>query len=299
MNLNKLKTFIVVAELGSVTEAAYMLFRTQPAISQQIKDLEKDTKLRLLERKKSRVYLTKEGQELYNYAKQRVREIEDKASELRNDSSQLEGTLRIGVLIQMSASFIAEIINHFLNEYPKVDFIITQHDHVDLEQKLLSNELDFAFIVLYEDKKFFEIHSYFKFKRILVASKEYLKSRGKIKTYNDLLEQDIIEYDPNMPDFYCWLNKNSPQQSTKVKRIRAKVSIKDAETYHQLILKGRGIGLVNKFVIEHYLESGKLVEILPKSKPLYITIDISRRKVHTKNLLNETFLKFVLSNRNI
>ena len=37
MDFNKLKTFIVVAELGSVTEAAYMLFRTQPAISKKLK----------------------------------------------------------------------------------------------------------------------------------------------------------------------------------------------------------------------------------------------------------------------
>jgi len=114
-----------------------------------------------------------------------------------------------------------------------------------------------------------------------------------------LLEQNIIEFDPNMADFRVWINKNAPKLNTKVKRIRPKVAIKDVETFHGMIIKGIGIGLVNRYMVEHYLESRKLIEILPKSKPIYITVDISRRKIHTQNLLHQTFLEYALSTRNI
>ena len=65
MDFNKLRTFLIVVEEGSVTGAARRLFRTQPAVSQSLRLLEEDLGIALLHRKSGNVYLTPEGCLLY------------------------------------------------------------------------------------------------------------------------------------------------------------------------------------------------------------------------------------------
>lgn len=68
MNFNKLRTFIQVVDSGSISAAAQILFRTQPAISSALKDLEQELGIILFERRNARIFLTPEGREMYEYA---------------------------------------------------------------------------------------------------------------------------------------------------------------------------------------------------------------------------------------
>ena len=69
MNLQQLTTFCTVLSEGSMTAAADKLYLTQPAVSQQIRNLEDELGVELLERGVRRVKATLQGQLLYDYAK--------------------------------------------------------------------------------------------------------------------------------------------------------------------------------------------------------------------------------------
>ena len=64
MDFNKAKTFIEVVDCGSVTKAANRLFRTQQAISLQLKALEVELELTLFDRQGPRIVLTRQGEKL-------------------------------------------------------------------------------------------------------------------------------------------------------------------------------------------------------------------------------------------
>lgn len=83
MDYNKIQTFVLIAELGSMTEAARRLHRSQSAISQQIQALEENLDLRLLERKAGKILLSADGERLYQIAKDRLSQIGDEVQLMR------------------------------------------------------------------------------------------------------------------------------------------------------------------------------------------------------------------------
>ena len=95
MDYNKLKTFIRVVDLGSITQAAKSLLRSQSAISQQVQQLEQELDIRLLERKSGTFYLSPEGQDLYNYGKTYLEKIDEGLSEIKNSFTSLKGEIRL------------------------------------------------------------------------------------------------------------------------------------------------------------------------------------------------------------
>ncbi len=299
LDLNKLRTFTVVAEAGTITKAADLLFRTQPAITAQIKDLEEETKLILFERKNSRIYPTKEGQELYDYAMVRIAEMDDIILRLRHQNENLEGKIRLGVQWELTEHLVPDIVHDFRKLNPKVYFEIKQYDHENLEVALLENKVDVGLSILYKQKHFFETHAFFKFERSLVASKAYLERVPPIKKYKDLLELDIISFSERLEDFRFWLEKNGQKHLVKfADKFSNPVTVKETNTLHSLIKKGVGFGFGDSFILQKELNGNEIVKLLPKSKPIYVTIDIARRKVRTPNLLLDNFFDFMLMRSN-
>ena len=105
MDYNKIETFNTVARFGSVTKAAHHLRRSQSAITQQIQALESELSLKLFIRKHGRVYLSKEGERVFNVSQNRLSEISNKISEIQGELGELSGLIKIGYLDDGSTSF--------------------------------------------------------------------------------------------------------------------------------------------------------------------------------------------------
>ena len=76
MTLQQLKYMIIVAERGSITEAAKELYVSQPSLSGAIKEVEKESGITIFSRCRAGVALTKEGMEFLGYARQVVQQME-------------------------------------------------------------------------------------------------------------------------------------------------------------------------------------------------------------------------------
>lgn len=138
MNLEHLKTFHVVATLGSFTEAAKTLFLTQPAVTQQIQGLEHALKSSLFDRTKRQIRLTSRGKVLFKYTQKLFgifREIEN----VFNDLNSLQaGELTIAASAVAGNYYISEILPEFTRNYPLVSVRLELGDSahvVDLVEK--------------------------------------------------------------------------------------------------------------------------------------------------------------------
>src|SRR5689334_18969906 len=101
MNLRHLRTFVAVAELGTVSKAALRLRIAQPALSRQIIDLEKELGLTLFDRVGRRLLLTGEGEQLLGSCRRllgHANSLTDQAQELRRGDS---GVLKVTASPQM------------------------------------------------------------------------------------------------------------------------------------------------------------------------------------------------------
>ena len=160
MDFNKVKTFLTVAETGSISRAAAQLGRTQPAISQQMRQLEEGLGLSLLERRKGRVHLTPEGQSLLTAGRETLGRLEDELTGLRRDLKSLTGTVRLGTVGDHGTTRLAERLAAFQSRYPKVNLQVSYGRSDLIERRLISNELDIGILVTFRNRDPFDVFEF-------------------------------------------------------------------------------------------------------------------------------------------
>src|SRR5882724_9577579 len=105
MDLNKLRTFIKVVESGGISRAASVIYRTQQAISLQIKLLEEQLDLPLFQRIGAKLYLTPEGELLYRGSKEHLSNLEDVLRHLKCDGKPDQEPLIVGASSELDISY--------------------------------------------------------------------------------------------------------------------------------------------------------------------------------------------------
>lgn len=120
MDLKHLRTFVAVAELGTVSKAALHLRIAQPALSRQIIDLEKELGLTLFDRVARRLLLTGEGEQLLGNCRKLLgyaSSLTDQAQELRRGDS---GVLKVTAGAHMIDSVLSTFLHRYAEHYPNV-----------------------------------------------------------------------------------------------------------------------------------------------------------------------------------
>jgi DNA-binding transcriptional LysR family regulator len=120
MDLKHLRTFVAVAELGTVSKAALRLRIAQPALSRQIIDLEKELGLKLFDRVARRLLLTGEGAQLLGNCRKLLgyaSSLTDQAQELRRGDS---GVLKVTAGAHMIDSVLSTFLLRYAEHYPNV-----------------------------------------------------------------------------------------------------------------------------------------------------------------------------------
>jgi len=146
MNFDQLKTFLRVAKLGGVRKAAHEMNLSQPAISARISALEEELGIKLFDRQKSGVVLTKEGLLLRSHAER----IESHLSQIRADltpSAEIKGTLRIGVSETIAQSWLSEFLSALRKSYPKLVVELSVDITLNLRDQLLSRNMDLVLLM--------------------------------------------------------------------------------------------------------------------------------------------------------
>jgi len=128
MDIKQLKYFLAIAEEGQILGAAKRLHMTQPPLSQQLKLLENELQIQLVERGSRRIRLTEAGQKLRERAIQIIELVETTTSELKEMKEGFEGMLSIGTVASLGTSILPEYVHSFNQSYPKVKFQLWEGD---------------------------------------------------------------------------------------------------------------------------------------------------------------------------
>ena len=147
MELRVLKYFLTVAREGSITGAANSLHLTQPTLTRQIQELEKELGQKLFVRGKYKVTLTPEGMILRNRAQEIVDMVEKTEAEFQAISDTISGDVYIGGGESDCMKHIAEIIKEIQTEYPAIKFHLFSGNAEDVTEKLDKGLLDFGVLI--------------------------------------------------------------------------------------------------------------------------------------------------------
>ena len=146
MNLQQLITFSTVISEGSMTAAAEKLYLTQPAVSQQIRNLEDEMGVNLLDRGSRHAKPTVQGQMLYDYAKRIIALTQQAQVAIQTMGEGVKGALRIGTLNSLGLQLISPAISGFMKHNNKISVSLIYHDGAEVFRALTSGELDVAIL---------------------------------------------------------------------------------------------------------------------------------------------------------
>lgn len=151
MEIKQLQCFLKVAELLNFSRAAEALYISQPALSYQIAELERELGVPLFERDRRKVYLTSSGMKMIAPAMTLVEQASALPELIRSESVHEEGLLRIGFdntedHVEMTG--ITEAIARFGQTNPGVALSMTSTSFQDCLDQLIDNDLDAAFLIL-------------------------------------------------------------------------------------------------------------------------------------------------------
>lgn len=146
MEIRVLKYFLTVAQEGNITAAAAKLHVTQPTLSRQIRDLERELGEQLFERHSHNVALTREGTLFRERAKDIVGLVEQTEAEFKALRSNLEGDVYFGAAETREIGVVARAIKRMQEQYPRVVVHLSSGNAADLCVQLDRGTLDFALL---------------------------------------------------------------------------------------------------------------------------------------------------------
>ncbi len=144
LDLGLLRTFIHVADAGSMTVAANRLHMTQGAVSQQIKRLEDVFGRVILQRGRQGVRLTDEGERLLVKAKRLVALNDDIWADMRTPG--ITGQVRLGVPYDLAGTHLPGVLQTYAQRHPNVHISLVSGSSPDLVNALSSGKIDLALI---------------------------------------------------------------------------------------------------------------------------------------------------------
>ena len=144
LDLDQLRTFIAVVDTGSFTRAAEDVFKTQSAVSMQVRRLEDRLGKELFERNGRSVKLTDDGARLLSYARRMLALSQETLTAF--DEEHISGHVRIGLPDDYAERFLPEIMGRFVRTNPRVELQIACETTNSLVEHVEKGHLDLSLI---------------------------------------------------------------------------------------------------------------------------------------------------------
>ena len=146
MDFDQLNTFLEVARLSSFSKAAETCFRTQPAISSQIRALEEEVGAKLFDRSGGKVSLTQPGKTFQKYAEQQMEARKQMIAALAEMEKVPRGELVVGANEGTCLHILPEVFAEFKKQYPGVAVSIRRSERAKVLENIIDNSVDFGVI---------------------------------------------------------------------------------------------------------------------------------------------------------
>lgn len=260
MNFDVLRTFIAVAEKGSISQAARELYLTQPAVSRQIQSLEEEWEVRLLERQGREVQLTEKGEIFYRYARQIVNLLENLSEELRGDSTEVEGELRIGASTVPGQYILPSLIGGFIKLYPRVKVGLEIGDTQSVVERLLDKKVHLAVVgARVTDWRLESIFWTWDEIALVVPRRHPLSSREEV-SWEEIAEEPLVWREKGSGT-RAVLEERLTAAGVDLRRLRIAVEMGSTEGVVAAVEEGVGLGFVSLWALRRAKEEGKIVPL--------------------------------------
>ncbi|WP_353641039.1 LysR family transcriptional regulator [Mesorhizobium sp. WSM2239] len=267
--LDELAIFVAVIDGGSLTVAARRLRRSPPAISRALAGLEDRAGVRLIERTTRRLSPTEAGRELAEKARALLGDYDRVMSGV--SAAPLRGLLRVTAPVQFGRRHVARVVTSFLDAFPEVQVELILNDR---NLDLIEEGLDVAVRIGPLSDSALLVRRVGEVRRVVVASPEYLRSRGIPERPADLAKHDTI-FNSLRSGAREW--RFGPAARGTVVRLSPRLLVNDVESQLLAARAGRGIARFLSYQVADDLAAGSLVRLIAEFEPPPLPVQLVAR----------------------
>lgn len=255
INYNLYKSFLVVYETQNISKAADFLYISQPAVSHNIKELEKQLGIQLFYKKSNGMSATSEAEILYKYISSAFNSIWKGEQTITDMAGLKTGVVKIGIPSYLSVIYLSNIITEFRQSYPNIKIEIVSKPAIDLVSMLQTQNIDIMIdsSPITTEKSKIQVKYLKSFSHCFVTTDKFYTER--------LISVDNIN---NLP---LIISSQSSEEIKLLKNAFTDIKINPiieawtTETILKLVKNGNGVGYTQEEYVQEELANGTLKKL--------------------------------------
>jgi DNA-binding transcriptional LysR family regulator len=265
LTLRGLRVFEAAATTGSYSRAGDLLGMTQSAVSQQIKQLEDETALRLFDTQARPIRLTPAGEELLRHTRVILAQVSVADDALSTLDGRIRGQLHLG-LVSPSQYFVPMLLADFRRQHPDLRLKLTLDRRDKLLTLLADRRLDLLIGGYPPAEADVEAEVFARHPHLLVCAPGHALATRRGLSWQDLRGESFIFREPGSA------TRNFLEHLLQVQRLQVQVDveIQGTEGLKAAVMAGMGISFVSAHTVQTELATGRILPLDVVNMPKYL-----------------------------
>lgn len=273
MDLDQLHTFLEIVRLKSFSKAAQSCFRTQPAVSAQVRQLEQDLGAPLFERLGTKIALTPAGRIFADYAEQ-ILELRKRA---QDSISELERTPRGELVIAANEATCIYVLPRVFYQYkklfPNVEIVVDRSYGARVVEAVVDNQADFGLTQLPVKEKRLQVVKIHSDEIKLIVPPNHPFARKKEVLATELIGEPLL-----LPKTGTTRNRLSAWLEAVEDEISVSMELDSTEMIKRFVMAGLGVSFVAATHCAEELAAGKLAAVSLGPDPIVRQVGLIYRR---------------------
>lgn len=264
MNIRALQYFVKLAELKHFSKAADACFVSQPTLSTQIKKLEVELGVQLVERSPKNIMLTPVGQEIADRARLVLSDIDQIKAVARRSGNPADGVLRLGLFPTLAPYLLPHVVPGLRNKYPNLRLQLAEDKTEDILRMLQQGELDAALLALPINDEGMDVEILFEEPFVLALPGDHALVNKETITIDDLQGAELLLLDEG----HCLRDHALEVCALADAHERVDFHATSMETLRQMVAAGVGVTLMPLLAVKPPIAKTGNVAIRPFVEPV-------------------------------
>src|ERR1700751_685444 len=288
MDFDQLITFLEVAKLGSFSRAGQKVFRSQSAVSAQIRQLEQAYGDRLLDRSGKDVTLTPAGRALFAYAERILQMRDESLLAVADQGSTPRGTITVGANEATCLYVLPDVFAKYCSLYPAVQISIYRNFTYKIVEKLENGSIDVGIVTLPVKSASIKTHAIFRDQLMWMVNPQSPLAKLETVSLAEIAKHPILL--PKTGYTRRLMDKLLRPYKAELQILRELQSVGMIKSF---VAASLGVSLISASFARDQVLAGRVKLIAPREKELWRELAIAYRRDRTLTRPTSTFIATV------
>ena len=269
--LQQLRILKAIATEKNFTKASELLYLSQPSLSKQLKTLEKNLDVLLINRKNNKISLTENGKVFLEYSERILALCEESCRALIDLKNGERGHLTVGASQTIGTYLMPRVLALFAQNYPQINLKVQVNSTRIIAKNIINREIDIAVVggeIPDELKKNLTIENFVEDEFSLIVSRSHPFAKKKIITKEDLYHLNFITLNSNST-IRKFIDKILTKNQIETRQLKIIMQLNSIEGIKTAVSLGLGAAFISSSAIEKEIKL-KTIKIL-KIENIYIS----------------------------